>query len=208
MAACTSWLFAALLVGMVDVNAPLPPVLLPLQLRLRLAGGLVEKLDPKLPLRSEREAVELPEEMLDGERVLVVIDLAKAELEAFLASRFVSTDTNEYHMLYTDLEVFREPFIHAGGTETGGIRTGVLAKPTSLSGGVSEQRCASASLRTWGSLNCIKNPVGFFALTPRGVRKLGSPQLNIVAGNVGKRRFGFSLAKARTRRGAKKPTLL
>lgn len=91
------------LAAVVNVKGP-PPMLLLLLLRLRLLLGLVEKLEPKLPLRSERAVVELLEETLDGERALVdSFMLDKAVSWPFVASRFVSTDTNEYHMLYTDL---------------------------------------------------------------------------------------------------------
>lgn len=74
-AACDPRLLASPLVVVVavDVKGPPPPtpVLLPLLLLgLMVLLGLVEKLEPKLTLRSEREVVELLEEVLDGERAL------------------------------------------------------------------------------------------------------------------------------------------
>lgn len=79
-------------------------------LLLPLVLGLIEKLDPKVPVllpRSEGDTVELLLEEGEGAGRCSAATfnlLAEGDKSpALIASRLVSTDTNEYHMLYTAL---------------------------------------------------------------------------------------------------------
>lgn len=102
---CEQELVEVVMSGKCPRSSPLPMLLPPVLL------GLTEKFDPKVSVllpRSEGETVEfvLEEGEGAGRCSAATFNLVLAEgggSPALIASRLVSTDTNEYHMLYTAL---------------------------------------------------------------------------------------------------------